>query len=59
MIYITTAGGYLASPNSLELYLKELCAMFGIGEMEMHKEDGLDIWGNDVDAILKEAMEKL
>lgn len=59
LIYITTAGGYLASPNSLELYLKELCAMFGIGEMEMHKAEGLDIWGNDVDAILKEAMEKL
>lgn len=54
LIYITTAGGYLAEQNSLELYLKELCALFGIPQLKFYKAEGLDIYGNDVEAILKQ-----
>ncbi len=59
LIYITTVGGYMTSPNSLELYLKELCAMFGIPEMQIYKAEGLDIKENDAEAIMREALERL
>lgn len=52
LIYITTAGGYISEPNSLTLYLKELCAMFSIPELRLYKAEGLDIAGNDVNMIL-------
>ena len=59
LVYITTAGGYIGSPNSLELYLKELCAMFGIQELQIYKAEGLDIVANDTEAILEETLKNL
>lgn len=57
LVYITTSGGYLAKPNSLELYLQELCHLLGIPEMSFYSAQGLDIIGNDVDQIMSKAIE--
>lgn len=59
LVYITTSGGYIRKPNSLEAYLHELCAMFGIQNLKIHKAEGLDIHGNDPQAILARAMAEL
>lgn len=58
LVYITTAGGYIGTRNSAETYLKDMCDMFGIREMEVYRAEGLDIFGNDVEAILKAAAER-
>lgn len=59
LVYITTAGGYLPQNSSLEHYLKELCAMFGIDNLKFIKAEGLDINSNDPDEIMKEAISNL
>lgn len=59
LVYITTAGGYLPEPSSVEMHLRELCAMLGIEAFELHKAEGLDIEGNDVTAILEKTLEEL
>lgn len=55
MVYITTSGGYIPENSSLEIYLKELCGLLCIPELEFHKAQGLDIWGCDIDATLNAA----
>lgn len=59
LVYITTAGGYIGENSSLEHYLNELCAMFGIGKLTFIKAEGLDIAHNNPNEILKEAILKL
>lgn len=59
LTYITTAGGYLPEPSSVELHMQELCHMLGINTLEFHKAEGLDIQGNDVTEILDRALEEL
>ena len=58
LVYITTAGGYIGEKSSLEHYLNELCAMFGIGKLTFIKAEGLDITHNNPDEILNEAILK-
>lgn len=55
LIYITTAGGYIGDTSSLEVYLGEMCRMFGIPELRFYKAEGLDIVGNDAKKILENA----
>ena len=59
LVYITTAGGYIGENSSLEHYLNELCAMFGIEKLTFIKAEGLDITGNNPDEILNTAILKL
>lgn len=59
LVYITTAGGYIGENSSLEHYLNELCAMFGIRKLTFIKAEGLDIAHNNPEEILKEAILKL
>lgn len=56
LVYITTAGGYLPAESSLELYLRELCGLLCIPELRFIKAEGLDIWGNDPEKLLREAI---
>lgn len=59
LIVITTAGGYLPKPGSLELYWKELCVLLGIPELCFYKAEGLDIQGNNPQAILQCSTDRL
>ena len=59
LVYVTTAGGPLEGQNYGFDYLKGLAAMFGIPEARCLSAQGLDIQGNDPEAILKAAEERV
>lgn len=58
LVYLTTAGGPLDGQNYGFDYLKGLAAMFGIPQTLCVAAQGLDIQGNDPEAILKQAEER-
>lgn len=52
-VYISTAGGYVGEHHMGEAYVQTLCQqMFGIPEFTTVRCEGLDIWGNDPEALL-------
>ena len=55
LVYCTTAGGPVEGQNYGCDYLKALTTMFGIPATHCVAAQGLDIWGNDVEGILKQA----
>lgn len=59
LVYVTTAGGYLGDYNMGFEYLQGLCLMFGIGKQRLIAAEGLDIYGNDAEAILQAAEETI
>ena len=60
LTYVTTAGGYLGEYNMGYDYVAALCKLyFGIGESRCISAEGLDIWGNDAEAILADAIAAL
>lgn len=59
LIVVTTAGGYLPANNSLERYWEEMCGLFSIPKLRVIKAEGLDIQGNDPQAILQRAIEEI
>lgn len=59
LIYISTSGGNFI-PNYGFEYIKSLAnTMFGIPDVKCFNASGLDVWGNDVDSILKETEEEI
>ncbi len=61
--YVVTRGGYYSDePYSNfemgERYLRTLLGFFGVVDFETVAADGLDVQGNDVEAILNEAIAK-
>lgn len=57
LTYVTTAGGHIGQFNFGYDYVKTIAqGMFGIGEVELVKAEGLDIFGADVEGIIKEAV---
>lgn len=52
LTYITTAGGFIEDRNYGFNYIRALCGMFGIDEVQCFAAEGLDIYGADVDRIL-------
>ena len=54
-VYVTTAGGFIGTNNYGFDYTKGLFEFFGIKETFILKAEGLDIWGNDSEFIIKEA----
>ena len=60
LTYVTTAGGYLGEYNMGYDYVAAVCKLyFGIGESRCISAEGLDIWGNDAEAILASAIAAL
>ena len=60
MIYVTTRGGYTGVmpsgyPNLAVEYLEAFCQMLGIARFDSVEAEGLDIYGNDPEEILKMA----
>jgi len=57
LVYITTAGGIIPAQDHAWCYIQDLCKYFwNINELEYYKAEGLDIYGADVEAILKSVM---
>lgn len=60
LYYVTTAGGAFVPEEYGFGYVKALSQSFyGIGEVELIKAVGLDKYGADVDAIMKEAVDSI
>lgn len=59
LVYVTTAGGPMAGQNFGCDYIRAIAAMFGIPEVRCVAAEGLDIRGNDVEAILSKAEREL
>ncbi len=59
LVYITTCGGYLNENASIKSYLKEMCSLFSIKELSFYAAEGLDIYDNDVEMILKNKLEEM
>ena len=60
LIYVMTAGGPVEGFNFGFDYVKGLSQMlYGIQDVKCFKAEMLDVWGMDVDAILKEAKLKI
>ena len=59
--YITTVGGYTGDTLNMGYdYIAAVCrGYFGIEDVRCIKAEGLDIWGNDAEAILAEAIAAL
>lgn len=56
MMYISTAGGFV--PEGLhagEIYMKQICDFYGIGDFRAYCLEGIDIEGTDVAQKMKEA----
>ena len=57
--YVTTSGGSIGELNLGYEYLETLCKVYyGINETVCYTAEGLDIEGNSVEEIMKEAEEK-
>lgn len=58
--YITTSGGYISAEDCGSGYVKQLCSgLFGVEQFRCISAQGLDIFGNDPQKILNEAIEAL
>lgn len=59
LVYVTTGGGPMDGCNYGYDYVKALGAMFGVGGSRCVAAQGLDVWGNDPEALLLQAEEAL
>lgn len=55
LTYIYTSGGYVGENNCATEYVKQMSEFFGIKQFKNFSAQGLDIEGNDVDLILRDA----
>ena len=59
LYYVSTSGGPFDGRYGYE-YLKSIATeCFGIPSVQLVTAEGLDIWGNDPEAILQRAIEGL
>lgn len=59
LIYVTTAGGYIGENNFGYDYIKGLAHMLGIENTRMICAEGLDIWNQDIAAIMEKAKKQI
>ena len=60
VVYLTTAGGYIGNNNFGFDYIKGLfSSLFGINDISFFSAEGLDIYGNDPEIILSDAISKM
>ena len=60
LYYVTTAGGYIGENNFGFDYIKAVSSgFFGIEDVRFFSAEGLDIYGADIDDIMKKAKENI
>lgn len=59
MIYLTSSGGYPGEKRFGETYMEGIAHFLGKGEFDSFCAEGLDIQGNNVEAIMEEAKQKV
>lgn len=55
MVYLTTCGGYLEANRFGEAYLEGIAHFLGKGRYTSYCAEGLDMQGNDIEAIMRSA----
>lgn len=59
-VYFTTSGGYIGSSNFGFDYIKGVFStLFGIADIRFFSAEGLDIYGNDPEQILADAIKNI
>lgn len=59
LIYVTTSGGPMGGQNLGYGYIKALAdTFFHIPQVQCLQAEGLDVWGADVEGILRQAVER-
>ena len=58
LVYLTTAGGPVEGQNYGFDYLRGLAGMFGIPDSRCVAPENLDVWGTDVEQVLRQAEER-
>ena len=58
LVYLTTAGGPVEGQNYGFDYLRGLAGMFGIPDSRCVAAENLDVWGTDVEQVLRQAEER-
>ncbi len=59
LVYITTAGGFVGENPSVKMYLRELCDMFAIPEIDFYCAEAIDVFGDRAEEILKSKLEEM
>ena len=60
LYYVTTSGGFIAENNLGFDYVKALATtLFGIKDIKFFSAEGLDIYGADVEAIMRNAKDNM
>ena len=60
LYYVTTSGGFIGQNDFGFSYVKALAQnFFGITEIHRYAAEGLDIFGNDVEAIMRKAKDEI
>ena len=60
VVYLTTAGGYIGNNNFGFDYIKGVFStLFGVADISFFSAEGLDIYGNDPEKILTDAITKM
>ena len=60
VVYVTTSGGYIGEGNFGFDYIKALFSkLFGVADFAFISAEGLDIYGNNPEQILRDAIEKV
>ena len=60
LYYVTTAGGFVGENNFGFDYVKALAVnLFGIENVKLFSAEGLDIYGADIEAIMKKSKENI
>ena len=60
LVYLTTAGGYIGQNNFGFDYIRGVFStLFGVKDIAFFSAEGLDIFGNDPEKILADAVEKI
>ena len=60
LVYLTTSGGYIGENNFGFDYIKGVFStLFGVRDISFYSAEGLDIYGNDPEKILADAIEKM
>lgn len=59
LVYITTAGGFVGENPSVKIYLRELCDMFAIAEMDFYCAQAIDVFSGRAEEILDSKLEEM
>ena len=59
LVYITTAGGFLQKPSSVEYFIREYCGLLCIEDVRFYAAEGLDVFPDRVQPLLDDCLAQM